>query len=413
VDMEMFNPNKKKLINDPVYGFMNLPSDLHFHLLEHRYFQRLRRIRQLGMGELVYPGATHTRFNHALGAMQLMRQALDILIQKDIDITSEEYDATCAAIMMHDIGHGPFSHTLEHALIENLKHEKISKLILEKINEEFEGKLNLTIQIFNNQYHKHFLHQLISSQLDMDRLDYLARDSFYTGVSEGVVSSDRIIHMLNVKDNQLVIEQKGIYSVEKFIIARRLMYWQVYLHKTVLAAEILLRQILRRAQKLCMNGNELFSTPFLMPFLLKSPKITDFEQDRDFWLEKFVLLDDSDIITSIKVWQFHPDKTLAHLSHCFINRKLPKISISTTPFSPETIEMKKNELILKYPISPDHIHYFVQDGIVENNAYKQDQMAIKILKKDQTIADVTEVSDNYNLSALKTTVRKYYLSYLT
>lgn len=405
--------NKKKLINDPVYGFLTLPSELHYDLLAHRYFQRLRRIRQLGMGELVYPGATHTRFHHALGAMQLMRQALDTLRQKNVAISDDEYNATCAAIMLHDIGHGPFSHTLEHALIENLKHEKISRLIMEKMNEEFNGKLDLCIDIFNNKYHKTFLHQLISSQLDMDRLDYLSRDSFYTGVSEGVVSADRIISMLNVKDNQLVIEEKGIYSVEKFIIARRLMYWQVYLHKTVLAAELLLRQILIRAHELSQKGFELFATPFLSPFLMKAPNINDFENDRDFWLEKFVLLDDSDILVSIKAWQFHDDKTLAHLSHCFINRKLPKIIISNQPISEDVIEAKKEELILKYLISPEDIQYFVHAGSVENDAYKQDHMAITILRKNGEIADVTVVSDNYNLTALKQTVRKFYVSYLT
>ena len=405
--------NKKKIINDPVYGFLTLPSELIFDLLEHRYFQRLRRIKQLGMGELVYPGATHTRFNHTLGAVQLMCRALNVLRQKGIEITDEEYEAACAAIMLHDIGHGPFSHTLEHALIKGLHHEKISRLIMEKMNEQLGGRLQMAIWIFNDNYPKHFLHQLISGQLDMDRLDYLSRDSFYTGVSEGVVSADRIINMLNVVKNQLVVEEKGIYSIEKFIIARRLMYWQVYLHKTVLAAEMLLRQLILRARQLVLKGEEVYATPFLFPFLHQAPSTKEFDENTDYWLEQFVMLDDSDLTVTIKQWQFHSDKVLSMLSRCFIERRLPKISISYAPFSASQIAEKKKEVISKNGIEPELADFFVQTGSVENNAYKQDSIAaISIVRKNGEIADVTEVSDNYNLSALKETVRKYFLSFV-
>jgi HD superfamily phosphohydrolase len=403
--------NKKKMINDPVYGFLTLPGELVFDLLEHRYFQRLRRIKQLGMGELVYPGATHSRFHHALGALQLMSKALHVLRQKDVLISEVEMEATCAAILLHDIGHGPFSHTLEHALIKGLHHEKISMLILRKMNEEMGGRLDLSIQIFEGTYPKRFLHQLISSQLDMDRLDYLSRDSFYTGVSEGVVSADRIIHMLHVKDNQLVVEEKGIYSIEKFIIARRLMYWQVYLHKTVLAAEVLLRQLLLRARFIIEQGGVVYTTPFLQPFMEKAPGIKAFEENTSYWLEQFVLLDDTDLIVSIKQWQFHEDRVLSILSRAFVERKLPKIILSDKPFSKSQEAAYAAELSKQYALTAEELTYFVHSGSVENNAYKQDSAAsISILKKDGSIADVTEVSDNYNLNSLKETVRKFYLS---
>lgn len=404
--------NKKKLINDPVYGFLTLPDALLYDLLEHPYFQRLRRIRQLGMGEWVYPGASHTRFHHALGALQLMCKALDKLRQKGVEITDEEYQAACAAILLHDIGHGPFSHTLEHALVEELMHEKISILIMERMNREMGGKLDLAIEIFCNRYPKAFLNQLISSQLDMDRLDYLSRDSFYTGVSEGVVSANRIINMLHVVNNQLVVEEKGIYSIEKFIIARRLMYWQVYLHKTVLAAELLLRQILLRAKWLADQGKAPYATPFLEPFLYHPPGIQDFEQNTEEWLPKFVMLDDSDIIVSIKAWQMNPDRVLSLLSRAFVERKLPKISLSNEEFSHQTYTTLLNKTAKQYNITAEEASYLVQRGSVANHAYKQDRMAISILRKDGSVADVTRVSDNYNLTALQETVTKYYVSAL-
>lgn len=405
----MERQNKKKMINDPVYGFLTLPSNLLYDLVEHKFFQRLRRIRQLGMGELVYPGATHTRFHHALGALQLMCKALDVLKQKGIEITEQEYEATCAAILLHDIGHGPYSHTLENAIIPNLPHEVLSQLMMQTLNIEFQGKLDLALQIFNNKYPKAFLHQLISSQLDMDRLDYLSRDSFYTGVHEGVVSAERIINMLSVAQNQLVVEEKGIYSIEKFIIARRLMYWQVYLHKTVLASEMLLRQVLKRAKWITENGGELFATPFMEPFLKNAPSISDFQERQEYWLDRFVNLDDSDILVCLKTWQYANDEILAFLCKSLIGRRLPKIVISENTISEQDINEAKNLIASKYPFVNDEWEYFIQIGYVENHAYNQEYEGIKILRKNGEVCDVTDVSDNYNLTALKKTVRKHYM----
>ncbi len=397
------------MINDPVYGFLTLPSNLLYDLVEHKFFQRLRRIRQLGMGELVYPGATHTRFHHALGALQLMCKALDLLKQKGIEITEQEYEATCVAILLHDIGHGPYSHTLENAIIPNLPHEVLSQLMMQTLNIEFEGKLDMALRIFNNQYPKVFLHQLISSQLDMDRLDYLSRDSFYTGVHEGVVSAERIINMLSVAQNQLVVEEKGIYSIEKFIIARRLMYWQVYLHKTVLASEMLLRQVLKRAKWIMENGGELFATPFMQPFIESTPSIADFEENQEYWLDRFVNLDDSDILVCLKTWQYANDEILSFLCKSLIGRKLPKIVISENKISDQDIEDAKKSIAQKYDFINNEWEYFIQIGFVENHAYNQEYEGIKILRKNGEVCDVTDVSDNYNLTALKKTVRKNYM----
>ncbi len=397
------------MINDPVYGFLTLPSNLLYDLVEHKFFQRLRRIRQLGMGELVYPGATHTRFHHALGALQLMCKALDVLKQKGIEITEQEYEATCVAILLHDIGHGPYSHTLENAIIPNLPHEVLSQLMMQTLNIEFEGKLDMALRIFNNQYPKVFLHQLISSQLDMDRLDYLSRDSFYTGVHEGVVSAERIINMLSVAQNQLVVEEKGIYSIEKFIIARRLMYWQVYLHKTVLASEMLLRQVLKRAKWIMENGGELYATPFMQPFIESTPSIADFEENQEYWLDRFVNLDDSDILVCLKTWQYANDEILSFLCKSLIGRKLPKIVISENKISDQDIEDAKKSIAQKYDFINNEWEYFIQIGFVENHAYNQEYEGIKILRKNGEVCDVTDVSDNYNLTALKKTVRKNYM----
>jgi HD superfamily phosphohydrolase len=405
----MERQNKKKMINDPVYGFLTLPSNLLYDLVEHKFFQRLRRIRQLGMGELVYPGATHTRFHHALGALQLMCKALDVLKQKGIEITEQEYEATCVAILLHDIGHGPYSHTLENAIIPNLPHEVLSQLMMQTLNIEFEGKLDMALRIFNNQYPKVFLHQLISSQLDMDRLDYLSRDSFYTGVHEGVVSAERIINMLSVAQNQLVVEEKGIYSIEKFIIARRLMYWQVYLHKTVLASEMLLRQVLKRAKWIMENGGELYATPFMQPFIESTPSIADFEENQEYWLDRFVNLDDSDILVCLKTWQYANDEILSFLCKSLIGRKLPKIVISENKISDQDIEDAKKSIAQKYDFINNEWEYFIQIGFVENHAYNQEYEGIKILRKNGEVCDVTDVSDNYNLTALKKTVRKNYM----
>jgi len=321
--------NKSKLINDPLHGFVTLPSALVYDVVQHPYFQRLRRIRQLGMSEWVYPGATHTRFHHALGAMNLMVKALDTLRGKGVEITEEEKEAAILGILMHDIGHGPYSHTLEYTLAQGVNHEDISIMLMERMNIEFGGALRLAIDIFRGDYHKKpFLHQLISGELDMDRLDYLMRDSFYTGVSEGIVGVDRLIHMLNVKDGDLVVEEKGIYSVEKFLVARRLMYWQVYLHKTVIAADALLVSILQRAREMAKTGSTLGSYHPLMHFLFKDVNPDDFNEED---LDLFVLLDDIDIMSAIKEWQFHEDPILSEMSKRLLRRHLPKIKVQLEP----------------------------------------------------------------------------------
>jgi HD superfamily phosphohydrolase len=303
--------NKKKIINDPVYGFISIPTELIYDLIEHPYFQRLRHIKQLGMTHLVYPGALHTRFHHALGAMHLMKMAIETLRSKDHVITNEEEEALTIAILLHDVGHGPFSHALEHTIVDGISHEDISILLMNKLNIEFKGQLTTAISIFNDTYPKKFLHELVSSQLDMDRLDYLNRDSFFTGVSEGVISSDRIIKMLNVKDDHITIEEKGIYSVEKFLIARRLMYWQVYLHKTVIAAEQMLVKILERSRALTLSGQDLFATPALKHFLTNKLSTEAFTEDDH--LEIFTRLDDTDIMSAVKVWALHSDPVLSKL----------------------------------------------------------------------------------------------------
>lgn len=400
--------NKLKIINDPVYGFITIPFEIIFDLMEHPWFQRLRRINQLGVAQLVYPGAIHTRFHHALGALYLMTKALDTLEQKGIAITSDEKEATCIAILLHDIGHGPFSHVLENTILPGIHHEKISVQLMELLNDEFKGRLTLAIEIFNDQYPKKFLHQLISSQLDMDRLDYLTRDSFYTGVSEGIVGIDRIISMLAVNDNELVVEEKGIYSIEKFIIARRLMYWQVYLHKTTLAADQVLTNITKRAKELIASGHPLKVTDDLSYFLKLEIPI---EINREL-LEMFNRIDDSDLMLNMKQWQYADDFVLSTLCKSIINRRLPKIIIQNKPFEPAFIEAKKAETLLKYDqLNHESIHYFVNTGTVKNDAYTT-KGTIKILTKQGELKELAHASDNYNIMALTETVTKYYLSYL-
>jgi HD superfamily phosphohydrolase len=400
--------NKLKIINDPVYGFITIPFEIIFDLMEHPWFQRLRRINQLGVAQLVYPGAIHTRFHHALGALYLMTKALDTLEQKGIAITSDEKEATCIAILLHDIGHGPFSHVLENTILPGIHHEKISVQLMELLNDEFKGRLTLAIEIFNDQYPKKFLHQLISSQLDMDRLDYLTRDSFYTGVSEGIVGIDRIISMLAVNDNELVVEEKGIYSIEKFIIARRLMYWQVYLHKTTLAADQVLTNITKRAKELIASGHPLKVTDDLSYFLKLEIPI---EINREL-LEMFNRIDDSDLMLNMKQWQYADDFVLSTLCKSIINRRLPKIIIQNKPFEPAFIEAKKAETLLKYDqLNLETIHYFVNTGTVKNDAYTT-KGTIKILTKQGELKELAHASDNYNIMALTETVTKYYLSYL-
>lgn len=401
---------KSKILNDPIYGFVTMPADIISDLINHPYFQRLRRIKQLGMTNLVYPGALHTRFHHAIGAMHLMTEAIDVLRSKDIEITNAEAEAVTIAILLHDIGHGPFSHALEHSIAKNISHEDFSALLMERLNNQFNGKLTLAIKIFNNKYKKKFLHQLVSSQLDMDRLDYLKRDSFFTGVSEGVVSSDRIIKMLHVKNDQLVIEEKGIYSIEKFIIARRLMYWQVYLHKTVVAAENVLVNILKRAKELSSNGEELFATPALSVFLKNDYNRKDFI-DYPGLLETFALLDDYDIFASVKVWMHHEDKILSTLCTNLVERKLFKIELKNEKIKPAYKKRLTELAAKKFRVSLKEASYYVADGVVENSAYKSNIVKINILMKDGKILDIAEASDQLNINVLSKTVKKYFICY--
>ncbi|MBC7744260.1 MAG: HD domain-containing protein [Flavobacterium sp.] len=403
--------NKKKIINDPVYGFITIPSELIFDLIQHPYMQRMRNIKQLGLTHLVYPGALHTRFHHALGAMHLMGMAVEAIRSKGHIISKDEEEAVTIAILLHDIGHGPFSHALEHTLVEGISHEHISTLMMNSLNLQFGGKLDMALEIFNKRYPKHFLHQLISGQLDIDRLDYLNRDSFFTGVSEGVIGFDRIIKMLDVASGQLVVEEKGIYSLEKFLIARRLMYWQVYLHKTVIAAEQMLVKILERAKELAGNGATLFATPCLSYFLNNSVTAEEFKTDPQN-LYKFSQLDDHDILTSIKVWADHSDVILSTLCKHLIARNLYQVEISNDP--PEAYKL--NDLVKEsmsiYNIEEDDASYFVFTDTIKNMAYSIVDGNINLLMKDGSIRDITLASDDSNLVALAKTIKKYILCYL-
>ena len=401
---------KQKIINDPIYGFISVTYDLVFELMEHPYFQRLRRIRQLGMTHLVYPGAHHTRFHHALGAMYLMSQALETLRSKKIEVSAAEAEAVTVAILLHDIGHGPYSHALEDSIVSGINHEQLSELFMNRLNEIFQGRLTLAIQIFRNEYSRKFLHQLVSSQLDMDRLDYLNRDSFFTGVSEGVISSDRIIKMLNVYDDQLVIEAKGIYSIEKFIVARRLMYWQVYLHKTVVSAECLLINILKRARELFRKGHPLFSTPALQRFLQKEYTYPDFQGDPGL-LDTFAALDDSDVVAGIKVWQNESDTVLCDLCRRLMNRNLFRIVIQPEPFSGKIISQYNEAIRKQLGIDEPDLDYYLVIGRMANNAYIGSSDKINILYKDGTLKDITEAADTLNIKALAVPVEKHYLCF--
>ncbi len=409
--------NKLKIFNDPIYGFVSLPYEIIYDLIDHPYFQRLRRIKQLGLTNLVYPGALHTRFHHAMGAMHLMGQAIDVIRSKGHEITEEEAKGVTIAILLHDIGHGPFSHALEHSIVSDITHEEISELFMSRLNTEFNGQLSLAIKIFQNKYSKKFLHQLVSSQLDMDRLDYLKRDSFFTGVSEGVISSDRIIKMLNVVNDQLAVEAKGIYSIEKFIIARRLMYWQVYLHKTVLSAESLLVNILRRAKELAeipasrTGGKvDLFCTPALHTFLYKKYSEKDFQTKPEL-LDIFSQLDDNDIMTSIKVWTSHADPVLSMLCKQLVNRKLFKVELQNQAFKEDKINTIKNNIKKRYKLNDKEVNYFVFTGNVTNDAYRADKIRINILTKDGNVSDIADASDQLSIDVLAKTVKKYYLCY--
>lgn len=402
--------NKRKIINDPIYGFVTIPDDLIYDLINHKYFQRLRRIKQLGLTNLVYPGALHTRFHHAIGAMHLMQEALLTLKQKGVAITDEEEQATLIAILLHDIGHGPFSHALEHSIVKGVSHETISSLLMERLNKEFKGKLSLAIKIFNDAYKKKYLHQLVSSQLDMDRLDYLKRDSFFTGVSEGVISSDRIIKMLDVVNNHLVVEVKGIYSIEKFLIARRLMYWQVYLHKTVLSAETLLVNILKRAKEVSAKGVDLFATPVFKKFLTNDFTKDDFEKDSKL-LNDFANLDDTDISASIKAWTIADDRILSILCNMLIERKLFRIELQSDAFATAYKNKIIEKTMAKYKLTRKEAGYFVLFDSVNNSAYLASKFSINILMNDGSLKDVAEASDQLNLQKLSQTVTKHYLCY--
>ncbi|MFC4721930.1 HD domain-containing protein [Geojedonia litorea] len=404
----MRTKNKLKIFNDPIYGFITIPNTLIFDLIEHKYFQRLRRITQMGMSYLVYPGAHHTRFHHAIGCMHLMQKAVNVLRFKGVTISEAEESALFATILLHDIGHGPFSHAMEHSIVNGVSHEAISLLLMEELNKEFNGSLTLAIEIFKGNYHRNFLCQLISGQLDMDRADYLKRDSFYTGVAEGNVNSERLITMLNVVNDNLVIEEKGIYSVEKFLVARRFMYWQVYLHKTGLVAEQLLIRVLQRAKELINNGLQLNASEPLLYFLNNEITLNDFDKHT---LDTFTKLDDYDVISAMKIWQFHNDFVLSNLCDMIINRDLLKIKIKSKAIKPELLEVQISKLMDRYCITNEEAQYFVFTGEIANQAYQQNAQKISVLYKSGKVGDIVKASDQLNLKALSKSVTKYYICY--
>ena len=393
----MSNTNKLKIFNDPIYGFITIPNTLIYDLIQHPYFQRLRRITQMGLSYLVYPGAHHTRFHHAIGAMHIMQKAVEVLRFKEVLISKEEENALYIAILLHDIGHGPFSHTLEHSIVE-VHHEDISLLFMSKLNEEFDGQLSLAIQIFKGEYHRKFMLQLISSQLDMDRMDYLKRDSFYTGVAEGNINSDRLIQMLNVMDDVLVMEEKGIYSIEKFLVARRLMYWQVYLHKTVLSAEQMLKRIIKRARLIQAPCAE----PLKSFIELQREKITPLQ---------FCNIDDHDIMMAIKQWTMHSDKVLSVLCDGILNRKLQKINYFSAPVDQEIIKSKTITTMSQFNISEEDAGWLVYEGEASSSTYNVENERIKILFKDGSIKDITAVDNALINENLKVKVKKYYICF--
>ncbi len=401
---------KHKIFNDPVHGFISIPGKLIFDIIEHPWFQRLRRIKQLGLTEYVYPGALHTRFHHALGAMHLMHTAIKTLREKGCVITEEEETSALIAIQLHDIGHGPYSHTLEHCLIHGVSHEQISRLIMSRLNKEFNGALQTAIAIFEGTYHKNFLHQLVSSQLDVDRLDYLTRDSFFTGVSEGVVGYDRIIKMLDVFDDELVVEAKGIYSIEKFIIARRLMYWQVYLHKTVLCVEQMLIRALQRAKELYKKGIPLPATPDFEFFLANEIHLEDFER-KEYVLEHFTRLDDIDVFSALKMWRYSEDPILALLCNSIVDRRLFRIEISDRAFAMDRVSELRGRIAEKMNISEADAAYLVFTESTGNHAYNPNAGRIGILTKSMKVQDIAEASDQLNIMVLSKEVVKYYLCY--
>jgi HD superfamily phosphohydrolase len=410
-----YKANKRKIINDPVYGFIRIPGDLIYDIIEHPWFQRLRNIKQLGLTSFVYPGANHSRFQHCLGALYLMDTALTTLKSKDVVISGPEEEAAQIAILLHDIGHGPFSHALETSLVNGIKHEDISLLLMERLNETYKGRLGLAIEIFRGSYSRKFLHELIAGQMDMDRLDYLRRDSFFTGVIEGSVGSDRIIRMLNVKDDTLVIDEKGIYSLEKFLIARRLMYWQVYNHKTVLSSESLLVKVLKRAKELAMKGVNMFATPALKFFLYNNIGPEELGQNGVFTpgivSSHFTRLDDTDILASAKYWADHNDPVLSDLSARLITRNLFAVELQNEPFSEDTINGLRDRAAKIMNISREMTEYYVFTNSISNLTYAPDAPEVRILLKTGSIAGITEISDMFDHNLLSGKVTKYFLCY--
>jgi hypothetical protein len=400
---------KKKILNDPIYGFITVPHPTVLELIDHPWFQRLRYIKQLGLGHLVYPGALHTRFHHALGAMHLMGLAIGTLRDKGHAISEDEALGAAIAILLHDVGHGPFSHALEHSLVEGIGHEDVSALVMDALNDQMGGRLELGLKIFRDQHPRHALHQLVSSQLDVDRMDYLNRDSFYTGVSEGVIGGDRIIKMLEIVDDRLVVEEKAIYSIEKFIVARRLMYWQVYLHKTVVACELMLVETLRRAKQLAMGGTGVFASPALQRFLGAQLNRASFQDPAV--LADFLRLDDHDIMGAVKVWMRHPDPVLSRLSTDLVERHNLRIRLRDTPWEADRIAALKQAVATHLKIDIADTDRFVLTGSIVNNAYDAGYDRIELLYKDGTLRDIAEASDNLGIQAMARPVEKFYLAW--
>ena len=403
----MRSRNKLKIINDPIYGFIHIPSTLVFDIIEHPYFQRLRRINQMALSYLVFPGAKHTRFEHVLGCVFLMQKTVEMLRFKGVQISDKEAEGLYIAILLHDIGHGPFSHAMEHSIVEGISHEEISLRFMQELNKVFNGKLETAIAMFQGTYPRKFMHQLISSQLDMDRADYLKRDSFYTGVAEGNINSERLISMLNVRNDELVVEEKGLYSVEKFLIARRLMYWQVYLHKTSVAAEQILIRLLNRAKELVQQGQELTMSTALAFFVKNKISKDNFSQEV---LEMFARLDDTDIISAMKEWQFHPDAVLSKLSKMLLNRDLPKIKVRLNDFEEQKIK-RLQKLSLAKGIDEKDMKYFVFTGVMTNRAYNPEKEIIKILTKNGRVVELSKTSEAINLEPLSQVTERYYICY--
>ncbi|WP_298325486.1 HD domain-containing protein [uncultured Dokdonia sp.] len=403
----MLRSPKVTIINDPIYGFITIPNGVVFDLIQHKYFQRLRRITQMGLSYLVYPGAHHTRFQHAIGCLGVMQKAIKVLEDKGVEISKEEKEGVFIAILLHDIGHGPFSHAMEHSIVEGVSHEHISLLFMEALNAEFNGSLTLAIEIFKGSYHRSFLNQLVSGQLDMDRTDYLKRDSFYTGMAEGNINTERIVAMLNVMDDKLVVEEKGVYTVEKFLVARRLMYWQVYLHKTGIVAEQLITRVLKRAKELSHNGVVLSSNKALQYFLQHRIDSDTIKNS----LDTFAQLDDYDIISAMKEWCFNEDFVLSELSKAIINRDLLNVKIKKKPFAASKLEQHKSLLMEEFNITEHEASYFVFTGTISNQAYNYEKGGINILLNSGKIVDVVKASDQLSLKSLTKEVVKNYLCY--